>query len=254
MRIRFNVHKNGYRGASGAVGMLVEALGAAMLRRTGSTYRPRAGDLVVNWGSTECPSFAPARMLNNPDSVSRAVNKTTCLSILRTAQVPTVEWTQERSVAERWLRNSTVFVRQQTSASRGRGILVRTNSDGLGPLPEARLYTRHFNGRYEYRVHVVRGEVIDVQQKKRRRGAARNLVRSYANGYVYCRGGVEAPESVKQASLDAVRALGLDFGAVDILCKQDGTCAVLEVNTAPGIEGTTVEKYAEAIRRAADDS
>jgi D-alanine-D-alanine ligase-like ATP-grasp enzyme len=37
----------------------------------------------------------------------------------------------------------------------------------------------------------------------------------------------------------------LDFGAVDIIYNaKRNECYVLEVNTAPGLEGTTVEKYA----------
>jgi glutathione synthase/RimK-type ligase-like ATP-grasp enzyme len=40
----------------------------------------------------------------------------------------------------------------------------------------------------------------------------------------------------------AVNTLGLDFGAVDIAECGDHA-VVFEVNTAPGIDGTTVSKY-----------
>jgi glutathione synthase/RimK-type ligase-like ATP-grasp enzyme len=65
---------------------------------------------------------------------------------------------------------------------------------------------------------------------------------------VFCHDKVKPlSEAAKEASIRAVAALGLDFGGVDILVKKDGSCAVLEVNSAPGIEGTTLDKYAEAI-------
>jgi len=51
-------------------------------------------------------------------------------------------------------------------------------------------------------------------------------------------------------ALAAVSALGLDFGAVDIIYNEhENQYYVLEVNTAPGLEGTTVEKYAEAFAK-----
>ena len=46
----------------------------------------------------------------------------------------------------------------------------------------------------------------------------------------------------------AIKALGLDFGAVDIIYNEaEDQHYVLEVNTAPGLEGTTLQKYTEAI-------
>jgi glutathione synthase/RimK-type ligase-like ATP-grasp enzyme len=42
--------------------------------------------------------------------------------------------------------------------------------------------------------------------------------------------------------------MGLDFGAVDIGHRLiDNQFFVFEVNTAPGLEGTTLDKYAKAI-------
>ena len=46
----------------------------------------------------------------------------------------------------------------------------------------------------------------------------------------------------------SVNLLGLDFGAVDIGHRlQDNKFFVFEINTAPGIEGSTLDKYAKAI-------
>ena len=60
-------------------------------------------------------------------------------------------------------------------------------------------------------------------------------------------------DTLKEAAVKAVNSLGLDFGAVDICEDEEGNPYVFEVNTAPGIEGTTVEKYhtafIEATRR-----
>jgi glutathione synthase/RimK-type ligase-like ATP-grasp enzyme len=46
-------------------------------------------------------------------------------------------------------------------------------------------------------------------------------------------------------NFDSALALGLDFGAVDIIQDDGGNFYVLEVNTAPGLEGQTIKSYAE---------
>ena len=42
--------------------------------------------------------------------------------------------------------------------------------------------------------------------------------------------------------------LGLDFGAVDLLLTSDLRVMVLEVNSAPGLSGSTLSKYVEAFK------
>ena len=46
-----------------------------------------------------------------------------------------------------------------------------------------------------------------------------------------------------------METLNLDIGGVDVVYRAGQDAAyVIEVNTAPGIEGTTVEKYAQKLR------
>ena len=58
------------------------------------------------------------------------------------------------------------------------------------------------------------------------------------------------PDDVTKQALLAVDGLGLDFGAVDVGWNQHyQEATVYEVNTAPGLTGTTLDKYTNAIRR-----
>lgn len=61
----------------------------------------------------------------------------------------------------------------------------------------------------------------------------------------------EPQEELKDLGGRAVDALDLDFGAVDILQSVDGRYYVLEVNTAPGVEGPRhgLIKLADKIQR-----
>jgi len=45
------------------------------------------------------------------------------------------------------------------------------------------------------------------------------------------------PRAAVELAGDALQAIGLDFGAVDILVGKDGQNYVLECNSAPGVEG-----------------
>jgi glutathione synthase/RimK-type ligase-like ATP-grasp enzyme len=49
-------------------------------------------------------------------------------------------------------------------------------------------------------------------------------------------------------AVHCVSALGLDFGAVDVIENKKGSW-ILEVNTAPGLEGQTLEVYRSAFEQ-----
>ena len=87
-----------------------------------------------------------------------------------------------------------------------------------------------------------------MQQKKKRHGVIDGSgIRNHANGWVFARVDITPPAKLIEAAIEAVKLLKLDFGAVDVGYRErDDKVFVFEVNTAPGIEGTTVDKYANA--------
>lgn len=99
-------------------------------------------------------------------------------------------------------------------------------------------YTRYINVHREYRVWAFRNKVLGIYEKKlrypkkakRNPGIAWNWQRGYA--FEFYKG---APEKIGEMGIKAVAALGLDFGAVDILEDGNHVWYVLEVNTAPGV-------------------
>lgn len=176
-------------------------------------------------------------------------DKLTQLTRFKSNEVESPEFTRDIEVARGWIRDGgVVMCRTLLRASEGRGIIVAETESQLVRCP---LYTKYVQKKEEYRVHVLHGEVIDVQKKMKRRGFddERNTrVRNLANGYVFCRDGIVEPASLRQLALSATASLGYSLGAVDIAynVKKD-KLVVLEVNANPGMQGTTLENYANCI-------
>jgi len=213
-------------------------------------YRYKPGDVVVNWGNSGYPKwYVPGMvMLNPPDNVKNAIDKVMCFKILAKARIPIPQVEYEREKCD-ILEGDIWLARTLTKANEGRGIVLIKKGDAI---PKAKLYTKHLRHKHEFRVHVFNGKAVDFQQKRRRRGVEVNpLIRSWDNGWVFCRDDVHTPDCVTSVAERAVRALGLDFGAVDVAYReQENKAYVLEVNTAPGLEGYTIEAYAREVKNA----
>jgi hypothetical protein len=115
------------------------------------------------------------------------------------------------------------------------------------PNPAKRIsdfYTSVIPKSREYRVWAFRGipigsyeKVLTYKERLGRRGRSLD-VWNWQNGYAYqFVHPKDAPKELKQLGTMAVDALGLDFGAADIIQGKDGKFYVLEVNSAPGVEG-----------------
>jgi D-alanine-D-alanine ligase-like ATP-grasp enzyme len=144
------------------------------------------------------------------------------------------------------MEGATVFCRTLTRAHSGRGIHIATAPEQIVDAP---LYTKYIKKQKEFRVHVFKNKVIDLQEKRRSTDSPDSsfLIRNHANGFVFCRDDIVEPAPLRITAILAVKALGLDFGAVDVIYNHHyEACYVLEVNTAPGLEGTTLESYSKA--------
>lgn len=146
----------------------------------------------------------------------------------------------------------TLFARTLVNSTGGKGIVEFDAASEQ--YPRAPLYTEYIPKKAEYRVHVFHGEVIDVQQKKKKRDFNTDdrdtRVRNLANGYVYTRDGIVPPAGIGELAINAVNAVGYQYGAVDIIYNEKrNQCFVLEVNSRPGLMGTTLDKYADALVR-----
>ena len=242
-----------FKMGSASAKALAQALNIKRVRPNSSTFSNRRRLPIINWGFSGSFSFPTPIMLNRPGAVGVARNKLSTFYHLDRHEVSIPPFTEDRAVAAGWLESDPdlpVYCRTQLSAHSGNGIVIATSPDELVDAP---LYTQKVKIKTEYRVHIMNGRIIDVQQKKRRldengNGTGNSLIRNHANGWVFTRNGVTAPLVVLQESMAAVGALGLDFGAVDIGYNHYYQRAfVFEVNSAPALVGTTLTNYVNAI-------
>ena len=81
------------------------------------------------------------------------------------------------------------------------------------------------------------------QKKIRRNNGEDNCdIKNHGNDYIFKRNGIEPTDYMKEVAVSAIKALRLDFGAVDMAVVGE-ECFVFEVNTAPGLTGTTIDNY-----------
>lgn len=248
MKVRFEPYKLQSKGCRAIATHL------GVLRTTPRQVRRHGDfDLIINWGNTE-RRFANARYINTPEAVANACNKEASYRHFAEGGVPHPLFTTDPHVASQWYEDGLgVVARTLLRANQGRGIVLCSRENGKA-IPHAPLYTQYNKKAEEYRVHVVDGQVIDFSQKRKRREVDNDdvdyQIRNAHNGWVYCRDEVDCPQSVLDAGVAAVTSLRLDFGAADIgyNVRQELPC-VYEVNTAPGVEGTTLDRYKEAFHR-----
>lgn len=128
---------------------------------------------------------------------------------------------------------------------------------GDAQLYRSDYYTRYIPRDTEFRTWVYRRrhlgtyeKVLRYPERNRRR---QRLGANFRNGFAFTLvPGETVPEGLRDIASRAVEALGLDFGAVDVLRGLDQRLYVLEVNTAPGVEGEdrfAIRALAEKIQR-----
>lgn len=246
---------------------LANAIGAKRIKRDGSRYRTRDHDYVINWGSTTIPEqLRDSYILNSPAAVSVWSDKINAFNAIAEYFEDVAEervgegnyltypsFTTSYEQARRWINDGCVVVERHLLRSHGgRGIKLVSIVEELDP--NVQLYVKYIKKKEEYRVHFgpasppipVYSQIISIQRKARRIETPDNEVnwqiRNHENGFIYA--AADLPEEVKLEIAHFAASTQLHFGAIDIAWnREQNKYYILEVNTAPGIEGSTLEKY-----------
>lgn len=248
------------RGSKSVTALLQGADDLKGIRTEGSKYKSREGDLVINWGnSSPDVDLSAATVLNDPERVGYASNKLNFfreMTEVREGDVnPRVpDWSQSQEEVSGWLEDGlTVFARTKLTGNSGEGIVILETIDDFAQnkFKSNTLFTKYVKKKNEYRLHFWKGEVFDVQRKAKRTDAGDVdwRIQNTAGGFIFSRNNIgDVPEDVMTQSQKCIDLLGLDFGAIDVIYNRlRDEAYVLEVNTAPGLEGTTLMNYLEKI-------
>ena len=177
--------------------------------------------------------------------------------------------TEHSIQAEIWMSSGpvsrrVVFGRNRLCGTRGEGIVIIKDIETLR-TQDCKLYVRNFPKTKEFRVHVLNDKAIQIAQKRKmsdeklkEMGIEKvdNFVRSYKRGWVFANELTISNEDTARVcsiAVQAIKALGLNFGGVDVLATGAGPIvnklAVCEINTAPSLKGeTTLQQYVSAFK------
>lgn len=248
--------------SQGAAG-LAKGLGIRRIRHEDSRFQGGPRHTVINWGAAQPPqSVLVSTVVNNPQAIARCANKLTFFQTMSASQnAPRLpEWTSDAAEALRWHKaGEQVVARTVLNGHSGKGIVFLSEANDLGKALNAPLFTKYKKKLEEFRIHIIRGRVVD-QQKKLLRQTDDNgqpidkdkidfRVRNLANGFIFARNDIDVHPDVVTQAQRAMAASGLDFGAVDVIWNDhEGKAYVLEINTAPGLQGTTLDNYVAAFK------
>lgn len=191
---------------------------------------------------TEYPNRVHARY-------GHLINKLEQYEYFKKNKISSLDFTTNREEARKWVTPATpVFARTLLNSSEGKGIVV---CETPGEVPVAPVYTKYQKKKQEFRVHIFKGEVVSVVEKRKRLNWTKPSdprIRNTANGFVFCHDDVVEPAGIRDLALKASKVTNSDFKGVDIgYNQQKKQLFVIEVNSAPGIEGTNVKLYADCI-------
>jgi hypothetical protein len=225
-------------------------------------------NLLVNWGNRAMATYQMTdlpHMLNRSSDVATYANKLSCFNEIRNmnhrfpdSAITIPEYTVERREASQWLRQGfSILARESATGTGGNGITI-VNPTEARTAPERTdggFYVKFEPSREEFRVYFMDGQVLDYNRKSIRNGTTptSRAIRSHDNGYIFTRNNFELPDCVRQTAERFIAQTSLSFGGIDILHNSWYNKAVLlEVNTAPGIEGTNVILFADKLLELAD--
>lgn len=143
----------------------------------------------------------------------------------------------------------TILCRATVHGKDGEGLVLIEQGQ---PVPPAVYYTAHYPNMYEFRLHVVAGKVLYKQRKVRRNGSTADMRMRVGPDFVWQInnlpiGGAGQPthEQLDSIALASIKALMLNYGAVDVLYNRlNDTVVVCEINSAPELLGVAAQTWA----------
>lgn len=240
---------------------LSKSLDIQRIKLEGSSFKGGKTYTVINWGSAKktVPFSAETKVINKFSKVNKSSNKRRFFELIINSQTPAriPEFTSSLMKATKLLESGQLVLARKERAFGGHDIIFPEND--FEKWQKSDFFTVYKKKKEEYRVHIAFGDVICTQQKVLRKTDEYGnqidpkqvdfRIRNWKNGFVFKRHDLHTPPDAIYQAMLAYDASGLDFGAFDVIWNQaEEKAYVLEVNCAPGLEGSTVDDYAKAFK------
>lgn len=204
------------------------------------TYRrdfDRNTDILLRWGDAQDYSLkAGAIELNSRQAVANASNKTTMMRLLansKDVREPKVLFLPGTVTGEYKNKEGNFYVRG------GNGAVRFDNRTQAGDL----YVTKPILRTHEYRVQVFNGQIIGIYEKMPE-DAQQKLFKGYNCHFRKLDPSVcSCKEAGQKMAIDAVKAIGLLSGGVDVIKDEYNRYFINEVNSAFGLNSINVVKF-----------
>lgn len=232
--------------------------------------------MIVQWGNAKVltpKKYVKNGLFLNTSDLRQVTNKKTFFETYASycPYLPSYVRTRGEAVAALAgvnlgnLDGSPVLVeRQILDGHSGEGILLLKQGDT--PTENGKLWTYYHPKSREFRVHFVRipgnpaNPLLHITEKLMKKSMAKAelpnqyQIRNLENGWIYANNLLSNPPAIiRKAAINLISHMSLDFGAIDIIySKKTGYAWILEVNSAPGLAGSTPYFYAHGLLMLAD--
>lgn len=204
-------------------------------------------DVLIRWGTARAVQYRAAKVLNKRASIETCVDKLKTLQVLKEANVSVPLFWESYTAAT----YPCIFrIREHTQ---GNGFYVACYQEEGRVLQQncSGYFLKMLSKQEEYRIFVVKDEIVLRYIKEREKPDADPLIRNEYHGWRMRR--VDSlPEQLEELAKRAVSALNLDFGAVDLVKDPENNYYVLEVNSAPELNPFRATRLAQALIRQFD--
>lgn len=180
------------------------------------------------------------------------VDKITQYKYFTENNIPSVDFTEDLGEALEWfLQGHTVMARTKTKGQTGSGIFVCLPLvDAFDFAEPVKVFTKYISHKREFRVNLFKHKLVNVREKKKKKGFVGGdfHIRNLANGYTTAKCS-SYPHQIVELAEKASLCSESDFIGVDIGYNELKDFAfVLEVNSGPSIEGSSVQDFIKAIK------
>jgi hypothetical protein len=219
-----------------------KALKLALEGKRKVTPRKAKCDLFIRWGNTEeFASLTSVKQLNSLESVKRTVNKLEMIRSLSSANIPVPFFDTDIQLIDSHKDDTgNLYIRSKSG-------IVRYAND-YNPISDS-YYTKPIPlKRREYRVHVFNSKVIGIYEKIPNAEGRPALFKSDTCKFVRCDPLISRVDhNAQEICIQAVNALGLLCGGVDLIRDKDKNFFVCEVNSAPGLNSSNIKRWVDEI-------